>query len=60
MSFVAQVRISAFKPLSKNFAKKFAAAAWAAEQDRTLRAQRDRSADCADLPNLTIKQLIDE
>lgn len=59
-SYVAQVRIKPFKPTAKSFDTKAAAKAWADDQEKTLKAQRDRGADRADLPSLTVAKLCEE
>jgi integrase len=59
-SFVAQVRITPFRPIARSFATRLAAQAWADETERSLKAQRDRGADRSDLSHLTLKTLIDE
>lgn len=59
-SFVAQVRISPFKPTSKTFWTKQAAIDWQSETERSLRSQKARGSDRADLPALTVQTLANE
>jgi len=59
-SFVGQVRVAPFKPISKSFPTRAAAKDWADETRKSLESQRERGADRTDLPSLTVKTLVDE
>jgi integrase len=57
-SYVAQVRIQPFKPVAKSFPTKAEAKSWADRHERELKDHRTDSKVTADLPRLTIAQLV--
>src|SRR5208283_4483786 len=57
-SYVAQVRLSGFKPAAKSFPKRAEAEGWADQLERSLRAQRTRGAVRHDLATLTVGRLL--
>jgi integrase len=57
-SYVAQVRLSGFKPAARSFPKRAEAEGWADQLERSLRAQRTRGAVRHDLATLTVGRLL--
>lgn len=56
-SYVAWVRIKPFRPVSKSFRQRKAAAEWADDLERELRAQREHGGVRADVATLTVRDL---
>lgn len=60
VSYVAIVRVRPFRPASKTFAAREAAAAWADELERRLRSQRKQGGVREDVTALTVSGLVTE
>ena len=59
-SYLAQVRIKPFKPVSKTFSTQADAKAWAKDLEAELRRQKKEGAVTIDLTRLTVSDLINE
>ncbi|MGB5104045.1 MAG: site-specific integrase [Steroidobacteraceae bacterium] len=57
--WLAQVRLKGFDPVSRQFDDKAAAAAWAEEEERSLRKLRDRGPVVPEIASITLADLID-
>lgn len=58
-SYLAQVRVTGFKPTSKAFSKQADAKAWAKALEEDLRKQRQQGATSEDVTRITVAQLIE-
>lgn len=57
--WLAQIRITGLRPISRQFESRAAAEAWSDEEERTLRRLRDRGAAVPEIGNLTVADLVD-